>query len=120
MEKHSFRIVSGDLPKPMRKLCLSTKYYTRKLGEITLFSVVAVSFFPLTKKFSEKIPSIFFPIEHIQIVSFGFKQNSICFRITAKTTQRYWLESVVMLGIRIIKYADKQETSVCIVSHQSK
>ena len=61
MEKHSFRIVSGDLPKTMRKRCLSTKYYTRKLGEITLFSVVAVSFFPLAKKFSEKIPSIFFP-----------------------------------------------------------
>ena len=40
MERHSFRIVSGDSAETMRKLCLSTKFHTRKVGEITAFYAV--------------------------------------------------------------------------------
>ena len=48
MARHSFRIVSGESIKTMRKLCLSTNLHTRKLGEITVFSTVMVTelFFP--------------------------------------------------------------------------
>ena len=40
VERHSFRIASGDSPETLRKLYLSTKFHTRKLGEITLFFAV--------------------------------------------------------------------------------
>ena len=40
MERHSFCIVSGESPKTMRKLCLSTKFPQRKLGKITVFQAV--------------------------------------------------------------------------------
>ena len=32
VERHSFRIVLGDLPNTMRKLCLSTKFPHQKIG----------------------------------------------------------------------------------------
>ena len=35
--KSSFRIVSGESPEMMRKLCLSQNFHSRKLGEITVF-----------------------------------------------------------------------------------
>ena len=38
MERDSFFIVSGD---SMQKLCLSTKFHTMKLGEITVLFAVA-------------------------------------------------------------------------------
>ena len=38
--RHSFRIVSGDSPETMRKLCLPQNFHTRKLGEITVFFAV--------------------------------------------------------------------------------
>ena len=42
VERHSLRIVSGDSPETMRKLCLSTNFHTMKLGEITVFYTVCV------------------------------------------------------------------------------
>ena len=38
--KSSFRRVSGDFSETLRKLCPSTKLYTRKVGEITVFYAV--------------------------------------------------------------------------------
>ena len=46
MERHSFRIVSGESPEIMRKLCL-TKFLLMKLGEITAFYAVHVGLFDL-------------------------------------------------------------------------
>ena len=43
VERHSFRIVTGELAETMRKLCLSTKFHTRKLGEITILFVVKIN-----------------------------------------------------------------------------
>ena len=37
VETHSFDKVSGELPETPQKLCVSKKFYTRKLGEITAF-----------------------------------------------------------------------------------
>ena len=37
VERYSFGIVLGESPKTMRKLCLSTKFLHKKLGEITVF-----------------------------------------------------------------------------------
>ena len=37
VERHSAHIVSKDSPETMPKLCLSIKFNTRKLGEITVF-----------------------------------------------------------------------------------
>ena len=39
-ERRSFCIVLGESPKTMQKLCLSTNFPHRKLGEITVFFVV--------------------------------------------------------------------------------
>ena len=47
MERHSFRIVSGESPEIMRKLCLSTKFLLMKLGEITAFYAVHDGLFDL-------------------------------------------------------------------------
>ena len=38
MERHSFRIIFGDLPETLRKL---QNFHTRKLGEITVFYAVS-------------------------------------------------------------------------------
>ena len=72
-ERHSFRVVSGDLPKTLQKLCLSTKFPKQKirwnygvLRSVTflvfdrvlkesLASMVFCRMFLLCK-FSEKIP----------------------------------------------------------------
>ena len=40
VERHSLRIVSDDSPKTMQQLCLFTKFYTKKLGEIRIFYAV--------------------------------------------------------------------------------
>ena len=40
--RHSFRMVSGDSPETMRKLCLAKNFHTKKLGEITVFYAVLV------------------------------------------------------------------------------
>ena len=37
MERHSFRIVSGESPETVRKLCLSIKFPHQELGETTVF-----------------------------------------------------------------------------------
>ena len=42
MERHSFRIVSGESLETMRKLCLSTKFSHLKLGEVTVFFAVSI------------------------------------------------------------------------------
>ena len=42
MERDSFRIVSGESPETMRKLCLSTKFSHQKLGEVTVFFAVSI------------------------------------------------------------------------------
>ena len=39
-EKHSFRIVLGDLSKTMQKLCYSTKFPHQEISEITIFYAV--------------------------------------------------------------------------------
>lgn len=44
-ERHSVRIVSGNLPESLRKLCLSTKFKHREIGEITVFYPVAARSF---------------------------------------------------------------------------
>ena len=45
VERHIFRIVSGELPETMRKMCLSTQnFHIRKLDEITLFFAVQFEF----------------------------------------------------------------------------
>ena len=41
VERRSFRIVSGDSPKTMRNCAFPQHFHTRKLGEITVFQVVA-------------------------------------------------------------------------------
>ena len=41
MERHNFRIVWGESPETLWKLCLSTKFQTRKLGEIMVFYSVS-------------------------------------------------------------------------------
>ena len=40
LERHSFRLVSGDLPETIRKLCLSTKFPRQELGKINVFFAV--------------------------------------------------------------------------------
>ena len=40
VERHIFHVVSAELPKTMRKLCLSTKFPYQEIGEImVLFTV---------------------------------------------------------------------------------
>ena len=43
VKRHNFRRVSGESPKTMRKLCLSAKFHTKKLGEITVFYAVILN-----------------------------------------------------------------------------
>ena len=43
VEWHSFCIVLGELPNTIRKLYLSTNFYTRKFGGITVFFAVSLS-----------------------------------------------------------------------------
>ena len=43
MERHSFRIISGDLPEAMSKLYLCTNFPHQKLGEITVFHAVGAN-----------------------------------------------------------------------------
>ena len=43
VERHSFHIVLGELCETMWKLCLSTNFHTRKLGEIAVFFGVKFS-----------------------------------------------------------------------------
>ena len=47
-EMHSFQRVSVDSPEILQKLCLSAKFYTRKLGAITIFYAVLANQQPLT------------------------------------------------------------------------
>ena len=42
MERHSFRTVSGDPPKTLRKYAFPQNLHTRKLHEITVFFAVQV------------------------------------------------------------------------------
>ena len=42
MEMLSFRIVSGESPETMRNCAFPQNFYTRKLGEITVFFAVIV------------------------------------------------------------------------------
>ena len=44
-ERHSVRIVSDNLPETLQKLCLSTKFKHREIGEITVFYPVAARSF---------------------------------------------------------------------------
>ena len=41
--RHSFRIVLDDSHETLRKVCLSTKFRTTKLGEVTEIYVVKAS-----------------------------------------------------------------------------
>ena len=43
MERHSFRVVSGESPETKRNCALPQNFHTRKLGEITLFYAVIVT-----------------------------------------------------------------------------
>ena len=47
----SFSLVSGESPKIMRKLCLSTKFLRQKIGKITVFYVVIFEAVFLRKQF---------------------------------------------------------------------
>ena len=39
---HSFRNVLGESPETLRKLCISTKFHTRKLGEIKVIYEIKI------------------------------------------------------------------------------
>ena len=41
-ESHSLRIVLGESPETMRKLCLQIKFLHQEIGEITVFFAVTV------------------------------------------------------------------------------
>ena len=43
VKRYNFCRVSGESPKTMRKLCLSAKFHTKKLGEITVFYAVILN-----------------------------------------------------------------------------
>ena len=73
MERYSFRIVSGDSPETIRKLCLSTKFHNMTLAEITVFYAVCniehITIINASLKFLKKMP--------VQKEIFRFHENPI-------------------------------------------
>ena len=57
VERHSFRIISGDSTETMRKLCLSTKFpHQETRWQLRYFSQWSIS--SIIQRFSEKLPEI--------------------------------------------------------------
>ena len=67
MERHSFRIVLGESPETMRKLCLSTKFSLPIYGNISLGNIYWKKQMGLRRIVNDHVKLMCFPKQAISV-----------------------------------------------------
>ena len=103
MEKHSFRIVSGESLETMQKLFFLQNLYTRKLGEIKVFYAVLLIRL-----------NIFSSAIYIAVFRFAFKTDDK----SNDEDQKLWR---TLSSLRIItRYLTPSKRDVVCMSHTTR
>ena len=76
METHSYRKVLGNSPASLWKLCVSTKFPTRKLVENTVFYEYLLNHCICHKNYLSKNPKSLFEFSNIPTIVFLIRERN--------------------------------------------